>query len=394
VHTVPNKSGGGERNTTLADARKLNLYPSVTTILKILAKPALELWKQEQVALAVLTTPRKEGEADDAFVKRVLHEEEQQEQEARAAADLGTQIHDAIEGYFSGMEVPKEMDLYIRGVLDRLLEYGEKASPEVILVGDDYAGMTDLVQDCGEWWRLWDFKSSKNLPDPAKGGAWLEHRLQLAAYAKAFKNRLTKAGQGLKPILVGNIYISTITPGQYVICEHEDWETAFDEGFAPLVRHWQWINRYRPENPNRITLAKAQADVSTHYQIENGKLRQELEALRAQLAVAQQNTLPPAAATLAAAEAAAEEAAKDPNEPAVIPEQVAALKKAGKRVAWSGGVAVPQPAPQGVPLPGTGAPGQPSPMVQRAPALPPRVVPGRLVNGPDGKPVWQPGEAK
>ncbi len=175
-------------------------------------------------------------------------------------------------------------------------------------------------------------------------------------------------------------------------CMHRG-ETAFDEGFAPLVRHWQWINRYRPENPNRITLAKAQADVSTHYQIENGKLRQELEALRAQLAVAKQNVPAPLETAAATLEAAAAEQ-KDPNEPAVIPEQVAALKKAGKRVAWSGGVAVPQPAPQGVPLPGTGAPGQPSPMVQKAPALPPGVVPGRLVNGPDGKPVWQPGEVK
>ena len=35
-------ANGKERNTTLADAKKLDLVPSVTTILGIVAKPALE----------------------------------------------------------------------------------------------------------------------------------------------------------------------------------------------------------------------------------------------------------------------------------------------------------------------------------------------------------------
>lgn len=350
-HEVAKKDGKGMRPTNLADARKLNLVPSVTTILRILDKPALNAWKVEQAVLAIVTAKRKDGETDDAFVDRVLHQEKQQEQEAQIARDKGTEIHDAIEAYFAGLEVPEAMDPWIRPVLDRLMEFGQKASSEVILVGDDYAGQTDLLQDCGEWWRIWDFKGTKNLPDPAKG-AWLEHQLQLSAYGWALKNKLRRAGQ-VKPILVGNIYISSITPGQYVICEHENWEETYTEGFAPLVRHWQFVNKYRPQNPARNTVEKAQADVTTHYQVENGKLKQELEDLRAQVAVLKTNN-PTVTATQSVPAAPApvevpKTPEKDPTEPAIIPATVQELKKAGKRVAWSSGAIAPAPAPTSIP---------------------------------------------
>lgn len=395
-HFVPKKDGSGNRPTTLADARKENLLPSVTTIITILAKPALERWKIAQACMAVLTAPKNESESLDAFVERVLSVEKQQDQEAQIARDKGSEIHDAIEAYFNGLEVPEGMDPWVRPVLDALMEFGQKASSEIVLVGDDYAGQADLLQDCGEWYRLWDFKGTKNLPDPAKG-AWLEHRLQLAAYGMAFKNKLKRAGQ-VKPILVGNIYISSINAGQYVICEHEDWETSYSEGFAPLVRHWQFVNRYRPNNPNRTTVEKAQGDVVSHYQVENGKLKQEIEDLRAKLAVAETNPVrgaesgdnPPVATSDRTGGATPPTGApeKETGEPAVIPATVQELRKSGKRVAWSTGTLAPSNGPQGTPLPGSGAPGSPSGMVMKDPPLPPGVVPRKLVNGPNG-PVMQ-----
>ena len=45
---------GKERNTTVADARKLNLVPSVSGIIGVAAKPALTVWLQEQAILAAL----------------------------------------------------------------------------------------------------------------------------------------------------------------------------------------------------------------------------------------------------------------------------------------------------------------------------------------------------
>jgi len=45
-YTVPAKDGS-LRPTTLRDARKMNLLPSVTTVMKIAAKPAINVWKHE-----------------------------------------------------------------------------------------------------------------------------------------------------------------------------------------------------------------------------------------------------------------------------------------------------------------------------------------------------------
>ena len=42
-------ANGKERNTTLRDAKKENLVPSVTTILGMIAKPSLENWKINQI---------------------------------------------------------------------------------------------------------------------------------------------------------------------------------------------------------------------------------------------------------------------------------------------------------------------------------------------------------
>ena len=63
MYTIIGKNGK-ERNTTLRDARTLDLVPSVTTILGVAAKPGLEKWKQEQVLLAALTLPRQDGEGE------------------------------------------------------------------------------------------------------------------------------------------------------------------------------------------------------------------------------------------------------------------------------------------------------------------------------------------
>ena len=51
-YTIEGKTG--VRATTLRDARKHDLVPSVTTILNLLAKPGLDNWKQEQVLLSAL----------------------------------------------------------------------------------------------------------------------------------------------------------------------------------------------------------------------------------------------------------------------------------------------------------------------------------------------------
>ena len=88
------------KSPTLADARKLNLVPGVSTILKVLAKPELTNWLIEQAVLSVMTSPRLAGEEPDAFIKRVLGEDKQAG-EAAKARDLGTDIHNELERLMS-----------------------------------------------------------------------------------------------------------------------------------------------------------------------------------------------------------------------------------------------------------------------------------------------------
>jgi len=238
-YELPKADGKGMKNPTLADARKLNLLPSVTTILKILAKPALQDWLIEQAVLAVLSTPRHEGEALDAFAHRVLQIERVQDQESTIARDRGTQIHDALECFAKKEPLTPELTPvleFAKPVWDKIDSLGRVEAVEAIYVGDGYAGKTDLllIGPDEEW--LIDYKTTKKLPEKA---SWPEHRLQLAAYAKAREPKATK------PIRTGNLYVSSLEPGKFVFWENPPYAADYAGGFAPLVTHWQWLNNYR-----------------------------------------------------------------------------------------------------------------------------------------------------
>src|SRR5499427_10324997 len=85
LHSVLSTKGE-PRPTTLRDARKLGLLPSVTNVLGVINKPELVEWKMTQAVLAALTLPRVEGEELGVFAKRVV---EDAQSEVRRAADFG-----------------------------------------------------------------------------------------------------------------------------------------------------------------------------------------------------------------------------------------------------------------------------------------------------------------
>lgn len=230
----------GMRPTTLSDARKLGLVPSVTQILKILHKQALVDWLIEQAVLAVLTTPRNDGEALDAFIERVLHTEKVQDQESQIAKDRGSEIHAALEGAFQGTFPDPELWSWCEPAYSAIAKRGRMVAVEACVVGLGYGGKLDLIQETEHEVWLWDWKTSKKLPNPEKGGAWMEHRLQLSAYAAAW-------AQGDKPIRTGNVYISTVEQGSFCVCEHGDWLETYQQGFKPLVQVWQYMNSFTPE---------------------------------------------------------------------------------------------------------------------------------------------------
>ncbi|OQB95265.1 MAG: PD-(D/E)XK nuclease superfamily protein [Verrucomicrobia bacterium ADurb.Bin118] len=232
---------GQMRPVTLRDARKVNALPSVTTVLRVLAKPELFAWQVEQAVLAVMTTPRNDGEADDAFVHRVLAVEKVHEQERDAAADLGTRIHAACaEGVSGGPVVDDLAYQYAREAIASMSCRGRVHATETVLVGDGYAGMTDLVLETQDGLLVVDWKTTKRLP--AK--AWPDHVMQLSAYAAALARDNAR-----KTIRTANCYISTSPEevGKWRWCEHEtDWREVYHDGFVPALRLWQYVNQYKP----------------------------------------------------------------------------------------------------------------------------------------------------
>jgi ATP-dependent exoDNAse (exonuclease V) beta subunit len=223
----------GMRPTTLRDAKKMGLIPSVTTILRVLDKPALTAWRIEQAVLAVLTTPKLADEPLDAFIKRVLTTDREQDAEASKARELGTSIHDALEQALGNWPYEEAFAPYVLPVLDAIKPLGNVLATEKIMVGEGYAGRIDAILDGNEI-TVVDFKTTKTLPK----SSWTEHQLQLAAYAKSLGN------SGDKKINTANIYISTVDAGKIVVCKNPDWQETFERGFKPILNYWQFANGF------------------------------------------------------------------------------------------------------------------------------------------------------
>src|ERR1044072_9422305 len=104
-HEIAKRDGSGNRPVTIADARKVFAFPSVTNVLGVLAKPGLEAWKIEQGIVAALTLPRIADEPLDVFAHRVVQDMGEQ---VEKAADFGTAIHAACDVYALNKEMPED----------------------------------------------------------------------------------------------------------------------------------------------------------------------------------------------------------------------------------------------------------------------------------------------
>jgi hypothetical protein len=235
------------RATTLRDARILKLVPSVTTISKLAAKPALEFWKEEQRMLAALTLPRRADELDASFCQRIR--EDAREQAKRAAA-RGSAIHTAIERHFRG-EDPGEYHEVVKAVQERLNEaIGTplwSATPEKSFAHPlGFGGKLDLVaeymtkDDVRK--AVIDYKCKEFTSAELAAGkklAWDEHCMQLAAYRKG--SPYTEAARCI------NIFVSRNEPG--LVSFHEWREDELYRGwqmFAALLKFWIAKTQYDP----------------------------------------------------------------------------------------------------------------------------------------------------
>jgi len=172
---------GKERPTTLRDAKKLNLRPSVTTIIKEANKPGLNNWIQDQTILACLTMPRIEGEAEKDYIKRLKVDAKEQ---ARKAAEKGTQIHAWVQEGFEGRPTAEGMPFFLaaRHTLKRALSI-ENWICEEPFAFQRYGGKVDLHLKTPAI--VIDIKTKDSPVGDLK--IYDEHAMQDAAYIEGLK---------------------------------------------------------------------------------------------------------------------------------------------------------------------------------------------------------------
>lgn len=250
MHEVPRADGNGSRPTTVADARKLRLLPSVTNVLNVLAKPSLDQFKIEQAIRAAMMSPKQESESEEYYIARIAAESREP---VVAAADLGTRIHHAIET----RTVDGDLAPYVEPVLAwldatprRLINESTITCPE-----HGFAGRVDVIFESAKDYGIIDFKTRKTTPGrsitPYDG-----HGEQLAAYARAVYGRRRVAYARLI-----NVYISTTEPGRIHVHEHDSTGSLFTN-FRAALHLWVAARNYDPRQspPRRPRLGSSRME--------------------------------------------------------------------------------------------------------------------------------------
>jgi hypothetical protein len=228
---------GGLRATDLRDARKLGLVPSVTTVLGVVAKPQLEKWKRNQSVMAALTLPRQEGESEESLLRRIDTDSDAQ---AKAAAEEGNRIHDAIEQYFKeGYPATGPYIAHVRATraeLTRLFpDVSDWVSEKSFAAAEGYGGKVDLHSPSTGI--VVDFKGKDGDFTDGKKLAYDQH-WQLAAYQR---------GLILPANVCANLFVSRTHPGK--VASHvwsvadiaEGWEV-----FDAALRLWKALKKFDP----------------------------------------------------------------------------------------------------------------------------------------------------
>lgn len=249
LHTVPSLKGE-PRPTTLRDARKLGLLPSVTNILGVIAKPELTAWLQEQAVMAALTLPRNPGESEDDFAKRVVADSQTTRD---SAADFGTAFHAGAERIAHTLEVDRA-DL-LSSWLNRYRDWYQANAlvlrwTEKVLVHPEwgYAGTADLlIEHPVHGLTLVDLKTMKCLrtatgaaaPKPKPYKSWC---YQLAAYRRALG----------EPVKCMNLIVNSVEPSAPIehVWSEDEMETGW-QAFVAAHRLWVIEKGYDPAGASR-----------------------------------------------------------------------------------------------------------------------------------------------
>lgn len=245
------RDGLPAHDADLRRARKEGLFPSVTSVLQTIAKPSLDVWKQNQAILAALTLPRLENEPDDAFAKRVV---EDSKQHSIKAMEFGTAIHEQCEGTSyafmekCNFEYNQDLMPFTKHFIDwHNANISEVVAVEKIVVHRElgYAGKVDLIAVhkthglCVIDMKTQGIKEGKK---PAFYDEWL---WQLKAYDEARPSRWRECETELPKLISVVINSNKPEPVTEKVWPVEDYENAW-EIFKSALEIWKRSREYFP----------------------------------------------------------------------------------------------------------------------------------------------------
>ncbi len=241
-HEIVGKNGR-KRPTTIRDARKLGLVPSVTTIMDVQAKPALISWLQNQLLEAAIKFPFNANEDDEGYWKKTIVRLSKEVGET--AAKRGNSIHDSMETYFK----TGSMD-HNRKFTEQSIRYIHEIFPSYNWIAEasfahkeGFGGRVDLYgYDVDGNNVIIDFKT-KDKSEIESMVQYDDHKIQLAAYQEGLQ--LPSNTRRF------NLFISVHedTPGLFSLIECMQFD-KFRNLFYALLNLWQIKNNYTPEISN------------------------------------------------------------------------------------------------------------------------------------------------
>jgi hypothetical protein len=180
-------------------------YKSVTTVLSML-EPEFE---SEKIAQAIENQDeeRKKERYKSMTKDEILEAWRIENEEANA---YGTEIHEILERYLLAKRLYIPKSDYEREIITKFQEVDDMAGeiyPETILFSEKHslAGTADIIEDCGDYFNVRDFKTNKRIEYISQYGHWLNkpvshlsdcqfniYSLQMSIYAYMYQMETRK----------------------------------------------------------------------------------------------------------------------------------------------------------------------------------------------------------
>lgn len=217
------------------DGKGMEVYPSVTTILRVVDKPGIAYWAAREVArhavdnlevLAPMAASDPDGAVD--WLKGAPWRQRD------TKADTGTSVHAVIERFLRGETIPpEEQTPYFKAAVRFITDYQlEPVMNEAVVYShrDKYAGTLDAIFRYKNDHFVCDWKTRQG-KKASETSAYETELMQIAAYAWA-EGILHSTGATEKMPLVGGASVVMLCEdGDYVVGRanlNEDYEAFMD----------------------------------------------------------------------------------------------------------------------------------------------------------------------